>query len=91
MPFSIKLHACTGVPGHDASVNPDFRGGEPSDTHETVKLPGMAHGLELDPVDDLEAHDWLIKAMAVNKVFAELTGHLPQHLELRLMDSDGKV
>lgn len=91
MAFAVKLQACTGVPGHDATVDADFRGGEPQDTHQTVKLPGMSHGCELDPVDDSELLEYLAGAVLANKVLKRLTGNLPEHLEIRIMDSDGRV
>jgi len=89
MAFAVKLQACTGVPGHDAALDPDFRGSEPADTHETLRIPGMGHGAELDPVDDADLPEWLEACKVVNERLFALTGHLPQHLELRVMDSDG--
>ena len=88
MPFAVKIQACNGVPGH---VGPDYRGGEPGDTHATVRLPGMSHGLEIDPIDDSELPVWLEVATRFNKAMDEFTGSFPINLEMRIMDSDGRV
>lgn len=88
MPFAVKLQACTGVPGQDATKNPDFRGGEPQDTHQTVRFPGMAHGIELDPVDDSELDEYLEGARYANRFLTKIQVG-PEHLEVRIMDSDG--
>jgi len=81
VPFAVKLQLCTGVSGH---VGPDYRGGEPQDTHRTLK--------ELDPVEDSEVETWLERASVVNEILSELTPEVANefaHLEVRIMDSDG--
>jgi len=91
MAFAVKLQVCTGIEGQDPVLNPDYRGGEPKDTHATVKLPGMKHGVELDPVDDSELDSWLTKARAFNAAVADFPEVFGAHLEMRIMDSDGRV
>lgn len=88
--FAVKLQMCTGVPGHDAVENPDFRGGEPSDTHQTLHLPGMDHGLEVDPVPVEELDEWIEICKVANRFFQRVyPSGLPEHPEVRIMDSDG--
>lgn len=81
MAFAIKLQICSGT-GQDASENPDFRGGEPQDQHATLS--------EKDPVDDSELDAYLEGAKAANKLLGKLSTR-GMHLEVRVMDSDGRV
>lgn len=82
MAFAIKIQACTGVDGQDAAVNPDFRGGEPADHHATLA--------ELDPVDDSELENDIELAKVLNRFLKRLNTR-GLHLEIRIMDSDGRV
>lgn len=84
MAFAIKFQTCTGVPGKDARTDVDFRGGEPADTHQTV--------FEVDPVDDSLLSKALEFLPLLNAEIAKrIPDGAPEHIEVRVMDSDGKV
>jgi len=75
----------------------DQTGGEPVDDHATVRLPGMAHGIEQDPAT-LEAVE-LIKREGdeLNETLNERLSAMGfdhdkfGYFGFYLMDSDGKV
>jgi len=80
MAFSVKLQIVGGKPD---SHSADYRGSEPDDEHRTI--------LEKDPVDDSELGRWLGVCEVVNANLQELTpANDFGHVELRVMDSDGR-
>lgn len=82
MAFSVKLQIVGGKP--DANATHDYRGSEPNDEHRTIA--------ELDPVDDAQLDWWLESARMVNAGLSRLTpANDFGHIELRIMDSDGRA
>lgn len=83
-PLAIKFQWFVGE-----RPNVDMTGGEPTDEHGTIKLPGMAHGLEADPAPvELVAR---VKQFGpeFNRLARQMAGPSPVHVGVFIMDSDG--
>lgn len=91
-PGAIKMQWYRGE-----RTNIDLRGGEPTDPHATVRLPGMATGIEIDPatpeqIDAVLTHGPAYNAMQ-DDFLANKFGLDPDvfgRVGIFVMDSDGK-
>ena len=92
MKIALKLQLCSGVKGHEE--NPDYRDSEPSDEHMTI---AEVDPMEFESEDDPGFVSVLAGARSANRelrrLFPKGIGKFTQFdtLEVRIMDSDGKV
>ena len=89
MAAAIKIQAFSGD-----RPNGDLRGGEPTDPHATVKLPGMDKGLEVDPAHEDQIAFVLAFGHDINQLLDAMVpdvqtpfGH--PNIGVFVMDSDG--